>query len=305
MRTYILRQLIRLIAVVFGVSIITFALVHLSGDPAVLMLPQEATQEEIADFRHKMGFDRPLLVQYGDFLRGALAGDLGVSLKHQRPTIDVVNERLPATVELSVAAFAVSVAIAVPAGIFAAVRRRSVLDGLLTGVAMLGQSMPVFWVGILLIMLFAVNLGWFPVSGWGTLEQLVLPAVTLGVWTAPVLVRLVRSSMLEVLSQDYVRTARAKGLSERVVVYKHALRNAGIPIVTMLGIQFGRLLGGAVITESVFAIPGVGRLTVQGIFSHDFPLVQGTVIYLSTVIVLLNFAVDVLYAYINPQIRFQ
>lgn len=305
MRGYILRQLIRLVVVVFGVSIVTFSLVHLSGDPAVLMLPQEATQQEIAEFRHKMGFDRPILVQYGQFLRGALAGDFGVSLKHQRPTLDVVNERLPATVELSTAALAVSVGIALPAGIVAAVRRRTAFDGLLTALSMLGQSMPVFWTGILLIMLFSVTLGWLPVSGWGTFAQMVLPAATLGVWTAPVLVRLVRSSMLEVLSQDYVRTARAKGLSEKVVVYKHALRNAGIPIITMLGIQFGRLLGGAVVTESVFAIPGVGRLTVQGIFSHDFPLVQGTVIYLSTVIVLLNFAVDVLYAYINPQIRFQ
>lgn len=304
MQRFLFKRLLRLVVVVFGVSLLTFGLVHMTGDPVLLMLPPEASPKEVEEFREVMGFNRPLPAQYASFLVGALQGDLGESLKHRRPAMDVVLERVPATVELSVAAMAVSVLVAVPAGIAAAVRRRTPLDSVFTALALLGQSIPIFWTGILLMILFGVKWRVLPVSGWGTWEHLVLPGITLGVWTAPVLVRLVRSAMVEVLSMDYMRTARAKGLGERRVIYKHALKNAAVPLVTMLGIQFARLLGGSVITESVFAVPGLGRSTVQAIYAADFPLVQASVLFLSLVIVGLNFLVDVSYAWVNPQIRF-
>lgn len=304
MKRFLVGRLLRLIMVVLGVSLLTFSLVFLTGDPVLLMLPPEATPQEVAQFREVMGFNKPFPVQYLNFVTGALQGDFGRSLKHQRPALDVVMERLPSTVELSTVAMAVSVAVAVPAGIAAAVRRRSPMDSVFTALALLGQSIPIFWTGILMMLLFGVKWKLLPVSGWGTWQHMVMPGVALGVWTAPVLVRLVRSAMLDVLGADYIRTARAKGLNDRRVIYKHAMKNAAVPVITMMGIQFGRLLGGSVITESVFAIPGLGRSTVQAIFSADFPLVQASVLFLSLVIVGLNFAVDLCYAWINPQIRF-
>lgn len=301
---YLLRRLLRMLVVLFGVSLIVFSLVRLGGDPVLLMLPPEASDQQVEALRSHLGLDRPLYSQYVSFIRGAVTGDFGQSLQHRRPVSVIVMERLPTTFELSAVAMLVSIAIAVPVGMAAAVRRRTASDGIITSLALLGQSIPVFWTGLLLILLFGEVLGWLPISGWGTWQHMVLPGITLGVWTAPVLVRLMRSSMLEVLNQDYIRTARAKGLLQRYVVNKHALKNAAIPVLTVMGIQFGRLLGGSVITESVFAIPGVGRATVQAIFNSDFPVVQGAVIYLATIVVLLNLFTDLIYAFLNPQIRF-
>lgn len=305
MRRFLVRRLAHMLVVLLGVSVISFGLVHLSGDPVLLMLPPEATRQQVEEFRHQLGLDRPLYVQYATYLAGLLRGDMGRSLKHQRPAAAVVADFWPNTVALAGLSMLVGLAVAIPTGIRSAVRRRSTFDNVVTALALLGQSLPIFVTGLLLIMLFAVRWRWLPVSGWGTWQQALLPVLTLGIWTAPVLVRLVRSAMLEVLGQDYVRTARAKGLQARVVVYRHAFKNAALPVITVAGIQFGRLLGGAVITEKVFAIPGMGRLTVDAIFNADFPLVQASVLTLAATFVVLNMLVDLLYAFVNPQIRFE
>lgn len=304
MLRFLLKRLMRLIVVLLGVSLLSFLLVHLSGDPALSMLPPEATPEEVAEFRRLMGFDQPILVQYGQFLFKAVQGDFGGSLKFQISSLEVIREFIPATLELSVYAMIVSILVAVPAGIASAVHRKSALDSLFTAFALLGQSIPIFFTGLLLQIYFGVKWRLLPVSGWDSMAHLILPSITLGVWTAPVLVRLVRSAMVDVLSADYIRTARAKGIADMVVIYKHALKNAAIPIITVMGIQFGRLLGGSVITESVFAIPGLGKTVVDAIMFKDFPLVQASVFFLSLVIVGLNFTVDLCYAWVNPQIRF-
>lgn len=304
MARFMLTRLLRLVIVLLGVSLLSFLLVHLSGDPALSMLPPEATAQEVAQFRNVMGFDQPILVQYGHYLASAVQGDFGRSLKFQMPAADVISEFIPVTMELSMYAMIVSVLVAVPAGIASAVRRGSAMDSLFTGFALLGQSIPVFFTGLLLQIYVAVKWRLVPVSGWDSVSSMILPSITLGVWTAPVLVRLVRSAMVDVLTADYIRTARAKGLGNQIVIYKHALKNAALPIITMLGIQFGRLLGGSVITESVFAIPGLGKTVVDAITFKDFPLVQASVFFLSVVIVGLNFLVDLCYAWINPQIRF-
>lgn len=304
MARFMLTRFLRLVIVLLGVSLLSFLLVHLSGDPALSMLPPEATAQELAQFRKLMGFDQPMLVQYGHYLASAVQGDFGRSLKFQLPAADVIAEFIPVTMELSVYAMIVSVLVAVPAGIASAVRRRSAMDSLFTGFALLGQSIPIFFTGLLLQIYVAVKWRLVPVSGWDSVSSMILPSITLGVWTAPVLVRLVRSAMVDVLTADYIRTARAKGLGNKIVIYKHGLKNAALPIITMLGIQFGRLLGGSVITESVFAIPGLGKTVVDAITFKDFPLVQASVFFLSVVIVGLNFVVDLCYAWINPQIRF-
>jgi peptide/nickel transport system permease protein len=304
MARFMLTRLLRLVIVLLGVSLLSFLLVHLSGDPALSMLPPEATAQEVAQFRKVMGFDQPILLQYGHYLASAVQGDFGRSLKFQMPAADVISEFIPVTMELSIYAMIVSVLVAVPAGIASAVRRGSAMDSLFTGFALLGQSIPVFFTGLLLQIYVAVKWRVVPVSGWDSVSSMILPSITLGVWTAPVLVRLVRSAMVDVLTADYIRTARAKGLGNQIVIYKHALKNAALPIITMLGIQFGRLLGGSVITESVFAIPGLGKTVVDAITFKDFPLVQASVFFLSVVIVGLNFLVDLCYAWINPQIRF-
>jgi peptide/nickel transport system permease protein len=252
-----------------------------------------------------MGFNDPLPVQFGRFFWNTVRGDFGRSFYHRAPALDLVLERMPTTLTLTLLALAVAVAVSIPAGIYSAVRRDSVVDHLVTVVVFLGQSMPVFWTGIMLMLLFAVHWRVVPVSGWDGWQFMILPAVTLGIFQAPLLLRIVRSSMLEVLGLDYVRTARSKGVSEWLVVWRHALTNAALPLVTVMGIQFGLLLGGAVVTETVFAIPGVGRLIVRGIQQLDFPVVQAGVFVLAMIVVVLNFAVDILYLYLNPQIRYR
>ena len=305
MRTYLARRLAQSLLVLLGVSFVVFFILHLTGDPALVLLPPDATAEDIREFREAMGFNDPFLVQYGRFLAGALRGDFGRSVRHDEPAFDLVAERMPATLELAGAALLIALALAIPAGIVSAVRRNTALDYVSTVVALLGQSMPTFWLGIMLILVFSVWLHLLPSSGRGTLEHLILPAVTLGLFTTARITRLTRSGMLEVLNQDYIRTARAKGVAGPPVVWKHALKNAAIPIVTIVGIELGTLLGGSVITETIFAWPGVGRLSVQAIYNRDYPVVQAAVFLLSTTFVLVNLVVDMLYTYLDPRIRFR
>ncbi len=305
MRSYLRRRLWQSLLVLLGVSVVVFLLLHLTGDPAALLLPPDATAEDIAKFRTAMGFDDPVAVQYVRFLKGAVRGDFGESLRHGEPAMGLVLERLPATFELAGAGLLIALGLAIPAGIVSAVRRNTSVDYVSTVVALLGQAMPTFWLGIMLILIFSVRLNWLPSSGRGGLEHLILPAITLGLFTTARITRLTRSGMLEVLGQDYIRTARAKGVGEPPVVWKHALKNASIPIVTIVGIELGTLLGGSVITETIFAWPGVGRLSVQAIFNRDYPVVQSAVFLLASTFVIVNFLVDVIYTYLDPRIRFR
>jgi peptide/nickel transport system permease protein len=303
MKVYLVRRFLQSLLVLLGVSFVVFGILYLTGDPALVLMPPDATIEDIAKFREQMGFNDPFLVQYGRFLSGALRGDFGQSVRHGEPAFALVMERMPATLELSGAALVVALSLAIPAGIISAVRRNSLMDYVSTVIALLGQSMPTFWLGIMLILLFSVQLNVLPSSGRGGWQHMLLPAVTLGLFTTARITRLTRSGMLEVLNQDYIRTARAKGVSNPPVVWKHALKNAAIPIVTIVGIELGTLLGGSVITETIFAWPGVGRLSVQAIYNRDYPVVQAAVFMLSATFVLVNLVVDVLYTYLDPRIR--
>ncbi|MBI4012459.1 MAG: ABC transporter permease [Candidatus Rokubacteria bacterium] len=303
MKTYLLRRLAQSLVVLLGISVVVFVILHLTGDPTLLLLPPDASAEEIAKFRRAMGFDDPLYLQYWRFLRGALRGDFGTSLRHDEPALGLVWQRMPATIELTAVALGVALVLAIPAGIVSAAFRNTALDYVSTVLALVGQAMPTFWLGIMLILIFSVGLHLLPSSGRGGPANLVLPALTLGLFTTARIMRLTRSGMLEVLGQDYVRTARAKGVGERRVVWKHALKNAGIPIVTIVGLELGTLLGGAVITETIFAWPGVGRLSVQAIYNRDYPVVQASVFLLASIFVLVNLVVDVLYTYLDPRIR--
>jgi len=303
MRQYVARRLAQSVVVLLGISVVVFVILHLTGDPALLLLPPDATAQDVARFRHDMGFDDPLPVQYGRFLKGALRGDFGLSIRHQEPALGLVWERMPATIELTLAALGLALLVAIPAGIVSAVFRETPLDYVSRLVALVGQAMPTFWLGIMLILVFSVGLQALPSSGRGRTVHLVLPAVTLGLFTMARVMRLTRSGMLEVLGQDFVRTARAKGVTERRVVWRHALKNAGIPIVTIVGLELGTLLGGAVITETIFAWPGVGRLAVQAIYNRDYPLVQAAVFTLATIFVLVNLLVDLAYTALDPRIR--
>jgi peptide/nickel transport system permease protein len=306
MKTYIFKRLIQAVGVCLVISMISFFLLFLNTDPALLLLPPEAEMEDIAIFKEQMGLDRPIFIQYLDFLRNAIFhGDFGESFVAKIPAVNLIAQRFPATLKLAVAALIFVNLVAIPVGIIAAIRRYSVLDNISTFTALIGQAMPLYWFGIMLIIIFGVWLGWLPISGSHSLKHLILPAVTLGSWILPVNMRLVRSSMLEVLSQDYIRTARAKGVAERKVLYKHAFKNAAIPLVTVLGMQFGLLLGGAVVTETVFAWPGLGRLAVESIRMGDYPVVQAIVVVFALCVIMGNLAADLLAALIDPRIRLE
>ncbi|MBI1736251.1 MAG: ABC transporter permease [Candidatus Rokubacteria bacterium] len=302
MTAIVVRRVIRLLVVLAGVSLVTFSILHVSGDPVALMMP-EAPESDRAVLRQTMGFNDRIVVQFGRFLGNTVRGDFGQSFYHRTPALGLVLERLPTTAVLTLLAMGLAVLISLPVGIISAMRRNSAVDQAATVAVFLGQSMPVFWTGIMLMLLFAVQWRLLPVSGWESWAAVVLPALTLGTFSTPLLLRIVRSSMLEVINLDYVRTARAKGLSEWLVICRHALRNAALPLVTVAGLQFGLLLGGAVITETVFAIPGVGRLIVDAIRQLDFPVVQAAVFLLALIVVTVNFTVDMLYVWLNPQIR--
>ena len=302
MLTLLVRRVVRLAVVLAGVSLVTFAILHVSGDPVSLMMP-EAPDADRAALRLAMGFNEPLPVQFARFLTNIARGNFGNSFFHREPALPLVLDRMPTTLLLTVLAMGLSLSIAVPIGILSAVRRNSVFDHGATFVVFLGCSMPVFWTGIMLMLLFAVQFRLLPVSGWESWAALVLPTLTLATASTPLLLRIVRSSMLEVINLDYVRTARAKGVSEWFVICHHALVNAALPLVTVAGLQFSLLLGGAIITETVFAVPGLGRLIVNAIRQLDFPIVQAGVFVVALIVVLVNFAVDLLYIYLNPQIR--
>jgi len=305
MGRYLLKRLWHTVYVVIGISMISFFFIHLSGDPVMLMLPADASVAQMEQLRQQLGLNDPLPVQYWRFATRAIRGDFGESLYYHIPALRLILERLPASLELAVAAMVVALGISVPIGIISAVRRGSALDMASMFAALFGLSMPHFWLGIMFILLFSVKLGWLPTSGRGTLAQLIMPALALGLSLMAMFARLTRSVMLEVLSLDYVRTARAKGLKERIVIGKHALKNALIPLVTVAGMQFGFLIGGTVIIETVFAWPGAGRLVVQAIFNRDYPLVQACVFILALIFVTINFLVDMLYVYLDPQISYQ
>ncbi len=306
MRTFIIKQLFQALGVCLVISMISFFLLFLNTDPALLLLPPEAEVQDIAKFKQQMGLDRPVLVQYLDFLgKAVLKGDFGASFVAKVPAAQLVQERLLATLKLAVAALILVNLVALPVGIVSAIRRYSLLDNLATFTALVGQAMPLYWLGIMLIIIFGVWLRWLPISGSDTLAHLVLPAITLASWILPVNMRLVRSGMLDVLNQDYIRTARAKGLMERKVLIKHAFKNAAIPVVTISGMQLGVLLGGAVVTETVFAWPGLGRLAVDSIRMGDYPVVQAIVVVFALFVVIGNLAADILAALIDPRIRLE
>jgi len=307
MTAYISQRLLQAVPVLVGISILSFLMLHLvPGDPvAIFAGDKPLTPERAAELRHQYGLDRPLVVQYVDYATHALRGDLGVALRSQRPVLDSILEVLPSTLQLTFAALLVAAVVGITLGIIAAVGHGGWLDTIAMAFAMLGVSVPVFYSALLLILLFSFQLGWFPATGQGGIERLVLPAAALGLASAAALARLVRSSMLEVLNQEYIVTARAKGLTDRAVIMRHALKNALIPTVTMLGLQLGALLGGAVVTETIFSRPGLGRLAVDAIAGRDFPLIQGTVLFAAVTYVLVNLIVDLLYAIIDPRIRYK
>jgi peptide/nickel transport system permease protein/oligopeptide transport system permease protein len=302
---YTLRRLLIAVPAILGVIIVVFAMVRLApGDPAVLLAGQFADQETIDRIRVRFGLDRPMHEQFVTFLGNLVQGDLGRSTRSNRPVVADLATYFPHTLELAFGAILVAIAIGIPAGVISAVRRNTWADALVTFLALLGVSMPVFWFGLLAILFFSVNLGWFPVAGRGTFLHLVLPAITLGVSSTAIITRMTRSSMLEVLDQDYVRTARAKGVLDRGVVLKHALRNALVPVVTIGGLEFGRLLAGAVLTETVFTWPGIGRLLVDSILARDYPVVQGAVLVIAISFIFVNLVVDLVYGAIDPRIRY-
>lgn len=323
MSTFIIRRLLQSILVIFGVTLLTFVALHLGGDPTYLYVSERASTEEITAMRHALGFDRPLYVQYLSFLGGLVHGDLGNSLSYKTPALGVVMERFPATIELTVVALVLAVVLSIPFGVLAALYRGTAADGAIMAFAMIGQSMPAFWLGIMLIIGFGLGLGWMPISGRvpvldpllagdirtaltnlpSALHYICMPAVTIALFSLSRNARLVRSSMLEILGQDFVRTARAKGLGEWPVVVHHALRNAWMPVVTMIGLDFGFMLSGVVVVETIFSWPGVGRLVFNAINQRDIPLVQAAVVVFALTFVLLNLVVDIIYARLDPRVR--
>ena len=305
MISYIVRRLLLAIPVLLGVVTLVFlALRLIPGDPALVMAGEAAPQEVVARIRTQLGLDRPLTVQYGIYIWNLLRGDLGQSARTRRPVTQELGFRLPATLELASASMAIAILLGLTAGIISATRQYSVLDyGTMVG-ALMGISIPVFWFGLMAMWIFSVQLGWFPVGGRGTLRHLVLPAITLGAMATGMIARMTRSSMLEVLRQDYIRTGMAKGLTERAVNLRHALRNALIPVVTVVGLQFGGLLAGSVLTETVFTWPGVGRLMVDSITNRDYPVVQGAVLIIALIFIGVNLLVDLAYSFVDPRIRY-
>ncbi|MCL0057593.1 ABC transporter permease [Dehalococcoidales bacterium] len=306
MTQYIIRRLLITLLVLFGVTIITFAMVRLiPGDPAIVMAGQGATKEQIELIRERLGLDKHPVEQYFIFVGNLLQGDMGVSIRTGLPVTEEIMHRLPYTLLLTAAAMLIATVLGMVAGIVAGTKQNSIVDYLTTTVALFGLSMPVFWLGLMLMLLFSIKLGWLPATGADSLKHLILPAFTLGVASTAIVARMTRSSMLEVMRLDYVRTARAKGLTEKLVILRHALKNALIPVVTVIGLQMGFLLGGAVLTEIVFAWPGIGRLLVEAILARDYPVVQGVVLVIAAMFILVNLVVDIIYVYLDPRIRYQ
>lgn len=305
MSQLIIRRLYQAFFVLIGTTMIVFVLLHLTGgDIARTLLPEWSTEEQIAQFEEKLGLDLPVHEQYVRWLGGVVRGDFGNSFQTGLPAMDIILERLPATIQLAVTAQLIAILVAFPLGILAALRRGSIWDRLSMGFALLGQSMPHFWLGLMLILVVSVRAGWLPVSGRDSPESIILPAITLATGPIAILSRLVRSGMLEVMEHDYVRTARAKGLSEKLVLTRHAMRNALLPLITVIGLEIGSLLNGSVVIESVFAWPGVGRLLVESLQRRDIPVVEAGVLLVAIIYVGLNLIVDVLYGWVDPRVRF-
>ena len=290
--------------VVWGAATLAFGLLYLSGDPTNLLLPLDASESTREAFRQAQGYDKPLYVQYGRYISALLQGDFGTSLRNNQPALRLVLERFPPTLKLAGLALFFAVLLAVPAGVMAANRRGTVTELLLMSGALLGQAMPVFWLGLMLILVFGLNLRWLPISGSGTPQHYVLPVITLATFSAASIARLTRGGVLAELQSDHVRTARAKGLLARAVLYKHALRNAAIPVVTIIGLQLGTLVSGAIITETIFAWPGIGRFVLLAVSQRDFPVVQASVVIFALLLALINLAVDLLYVLLDPRIRY-
>lgn len=306
MHKFILKRLMLLIPVLLGVSLLVFAIMSFTpGDPAQLILGENAPAEAVAELREDMGLNDPFILRYARFVGNALTGDLGQSYTSGRDVFDEIFSRFPNTLVLATLGVIIAVLIGIPVGIISATRQYSMIDSGSMIFALLGVSMPNFWLGLMMILVFAVNLGWVPSGGYSDWSSLILPAITLGTGSAAIITRMTRSSMLEVIRQDYIRTARAKGVSEQVVINQHALKNALIPVITVIGLQFGALLGGAVLTETVFSWPGVGRMMVDAIRQKDAPTVLGTVVFLATTFSLVNLLVDLLYGFIDPRIKSQ
>jgi len=305
MGNYLLKRLYHSFIVIFGITLSIFIITHMIGDPVVLLLSPEATQADRDELQRQLGLDRPPPVQYMVFLKDAVRGDFGTSFRHQRPALELVLHHLPATLELTLAAMVLSVLISIPLGILASMKPGSLLDRTGMTFALFGQSAPVFWIGIMFILLFGVKLRWFPISGRGGIENLIMPAMTLALFSTAAQTRLTRSSMLDVLDKDFIRTARSKGLHEFRVILKHGLKNALIPIITIVALQFGMMLSGAVITETIFAWPGVGRLAVNAIYNRDYPVIQAAVFVTSFFFIFINLIVDILYTKIDPRITYR
>jgi len=296
-------RLLRMLVAMWSVVTVVFIVMRLSGDPVPLLLPPDAPIAEMERLRHEMGLDRPILVQYGVFVNQAIRGDFGRSIHFRISALSVVWERVPATLELAFASFFCAVIVAVPAGIVSAIKRGTLYDNVVMGMALIGQAAPTFYIGIMLILVCSLWLGLFPTSGRGEWRNVVLPAVTLGAFAMASIARITRSAFLEILRADFIRTARAKGLPEFRTIAKHTLKNAAIPIVTIVGLQFGNLLGGAVVTETIFSWPGIGRLAIQSIYNRDYPIVQSCVFLTAAMFVVLNFLVDLAYGILDPRIR--
>jgi peptide/nickel transport system permease protein len=312
MGKYVAKRIIQVIPTLFFVILTAFLLMKLiPGDPAMILLGPQARAEDIARFRQQLGLDRPLPVQFLIYLKRVLTGDLGTSLVYRQSVLSLILERLPVTVTLSLCALVIAVSIGIPAGVMAAMKHNSFIDLLVTILALMGLSIPIFWFGMMLIIVFSLELGWLPAVGlgdptkglWDVVSHFILPSLALGILSTGTIARFTRSSVLEVLNQDYIRTAYAKGLRRSLILYRHALRNALVPVITVIGLQLGNLLAGAVLTETVFALPGLGKLMVDGIFRRDYMLVQGEVLFTAILYIFVNLAVDIAYAFINPKIR--
>ena len=304
MNNYFVRRILQIIPVLLIISFIVFSLVFIAGDPVALMLPDDASQEDVELLRESLGLNESFIVQYTTYLMNLVQGDFGESYRYGQDAMSIVLERLPATLELGIAALLIAIVVSIPLGIWSATKQNSSLDLVATGAAVIGKAMPNFWLGIMLILLFSVTLSFFPVSGRGTLMHLVLPSVTLATGIAAEMTRLIRSSMIETLNQDYVRTAKSKGLKDRIVVYKHAFRNSLIPVITITALQTSTLVGGTLITETVFSWPGLGQLLIQAVNTRDMAIVQASVFVIATLVILMNLVADILYRLLDPQMKY-
>ncbi len=305
MGIYIIKRLFHSFVVLLGITFLVFFLLYLSGDPVRLLMPFDATVEQVEAAREELGFNDPFHIQYLRFLSRIIKLDFGMSLRRHVPVIDLIKAYFPNTLLLASTGFLIAIIIAIPAGILSAIKRNSVFDFVISVLVLIGQAVPLYWLGLMLILLFAVELGWFPTGGFGYTKNLVLPAVNLAVFSIARIARMARSSILEVFTQDYIRTARSQGIRELLVNFKFAFKNSAIPIVTLIGVEFSILLEGSVLTEIIFSWPGVGRLVIHSVYDRDYPVVQAIVIVITTIVVFLNLAVDILYTYLDPRIKYR